>query len=297
MTYPALRLVILLMFLGGCETSSVNQPAAVTTAVAEGAATPATKADVKEYVGFRPPSSAVNGKTLMPIVFPDGTRATIVGSGALHLSGMTAQLFHSGGLAGTDRTLNFSYGESPTAVRHSGPLATYKGAGDETVELWKSGPGYTTIGRYLVYKFGRWWVAVRAFQGHLTESAQREWAEKLSGRVTGSGFLVLDARPSLTLTDFGGHEGPSVMLYRTDRGTRSSEVDLSGAPGGTCGPPNEEGRAERETMPDGVVVRMTTLGSTPYADWCADGIRVAVQGTRKFVDEAALHLRVRNLTQ
>lgn len=226
-----------------------------------------------------PPSELRGDKVAMPVTFPDGTMTTVTADRSLGIQRMRAQPYSSGGIGGIDRTIEFFYGSS----RHyaaDGPLETFEGHDGTPVEVWSPRPvsGEEHCPN-LIYRFGRWGVAVRTCQDELTEEEKRIWARGLVGRVTDDGYLVLEAEGGLTLD-----RGPSIVLSREGTGVYI-RLDT-----GRCIRPSD---GDQREMPDGTKVTFNQGKGVGFAaTWCLDDYLGALAiGSREFAESAAASLR------
>lgn len=241
---------------------------------------------------FYPTTYREDGRIIMPVTFVDGSRAELVFDVHLRPKDLGVYGFTSGGLGGIDRTLVFRHAEGQIYEMHSGPLETYEGHAEGTVEVWEGPPGDFPC-PHLIYRFGNWFVAVRTCQGQLSKDEKAQWARSLVGRVTHEGFLVLDARVPLVLQKTGGHEGPQLLLQGSEEGWPF--ITLTPLP---CDPERPPGNEDVRTMDDGQRVGFSRGGGTSYADWCEDGAMfIQVESTDQgYVEAAAQGLRVRNVS-
>lgn len=111
----------------------------------------------------------------MPLVFLDGSSATLVAPASFGVQDMTVSIYTSGGLMGIDRTIDFRYRDGSSFMLE-GPLETYEGARGSTVELWHPHPEHPAECPNLVYRFGDWFVRVRTCQGELSQQERESWA-------------------------------------------------------------------------------------------------------------------------
>ena len=241
---------------------------------------------------FYPTTYREDGRIIMPVSFVDGSRAELVFDVRLRPKDLGVYGFTSGGLGGVDRTLVFRHAEGQIYEMHSGPLETYEGHAEGTVEVWEGPPGDFPC-PHLIYRFGNWFVAVRTCQGQLSKDEKAQWARSLVGRVTHEGFLVLDARVPLVLQKTGGHEGPKLLLQGSEEGWPF--ITLTPVRCDPNKPPSDE---DVQVMEDGQRVGFSRGGGTSYADWCEDGAMfIQVESTDEaYVQAAAQGLRVRNVS-
>jgi hypothetical protein len=227
----------------------------------------------------------------MPVVFPDGTRATIVYPREVDLAGMGMQpdvtLVWDGRWIGP---IVFAHGgpHEPLLGGRS-PLATHDVDG-RRVEEWDGREGQE-IGygwhRWLLFRLPGWTVHVPL--DHLMETS--EVLDAVAPRTTEQGFVVVDvADPAELSTETGDGGGTQVSFgdahpdpVRVDPGLQGLLIELAPAKGWSC-------RPERSVDGD-------------YGSAClADG-RLTVQGTvfsggreaRSRLADAISGIRVRDL--
>ena len=234
----------------------------------------------------------------MPVIFVDGTTAEVVFRGDLRADELGTYGEIAGGLGEVDRSIYFRYGTG-SQFKGSGPLASYEGRGESTVEEWT--PPSNAFGGLLgaecpilVFRFGDWFVGVRTCYDDLSSEEKAQWARLLIGRQTPDGFLVLDAESPLAIAEMGEGEGPDLWLQGADRG--SPFITLRPGP---CTLDEPAKNQELRVMPDGQEVLIARIaGEVPtwYANWCEEGMYVGVDSRdREYVEAAAEGLRIRNV--
>jgi hypothetical protein len=203
---------------------------------------------------FVPPTHRDGDRVVMPLMFPDGSRATITYPPELALAELGLEPYGSGTLQG----------DSP-----------HPGRSDQVGRDFaiRYGTAVRPRRRSLLLRFGRWAVEVYDYAAGspaaMTRAERRDFRRSLTGRVTADGFLVLEASPPLTLAKAGQHAGPALhfgnqdpspwLLLRLQR----------------CGP-----RAES-----------TSRG---FASWCLSDTMVAhAYGGRRFLAAAAEGIALR----
>jgi hypothetical protein len=152
---------------------------------------------------FVPPTRQEGDLTILPLVFPDGSRAELAYPTELRLAelGLSPNILGDLGECGSDPII--------TPLRQHGeiyigaePLSVSEGA--SRVELWRGGRGWA--GHYLVVDFGSWWFHMPCV-GPVSDATVERWGGSLRGHVTPEGFLVVSGGEGLR---FGGPEaGPS----------------------------------------------------------------------------------------
>jgi hypothetical protein len=153
---------------------------------------------------FVPPTHQEGDLTILPLVFPDGSRADLAYPTELRLAelGLSPNILGELGGCGSDAIITpvEQHGEIYTGAE---PIAVSEGA--SRVELWSGGPGWA--GQYLVVDFGSWWFHMPC-TGSVSDATLDEWAGSLSGRVTPDGFLVVSGSGRLRFR--GAEAGPLV---------------------------------------------------------------------------------------
>lgn len=162
---------------------------------------------------WAPPTHREDGRTVMPVTFPDGTRAELVYSAELALQDLSVypDTFAEGGPrvcgASVSATRYDPHGEGAWFIG-DGPLWEHARPDGLTVQLWKGTPDHG--GSFLVYRFGRWTVLVPCLESAEPEDL-RLWAENLHGEETPDGLLVLESTPPLVVNPWLDH--PSVIRF------------------------------------------------------------------------------------
>jgi hypothetical protein len=163
---------------------------------------------------FVPPTSLEGGLVVLPLVFPDGSTAELTYPADVRLAELGVFpniLANHPGDCGSDPIITRA-GQHGEIYDGDAPLATFDGL-TGPVELWEGAAGWQPL--YLVFRFGPWWFHMPC-QGprSFVEETGAQWAQRLSGRVTETGFLVLSAEPPLELVgpDSGPLFGPELFL-------------------------------------------------------------------------------------
>lgn len=170
-------------------------------------------AEARAHEPFVPPTYREGDKIVMPVAFPDGTTAEVLYPPELRLAERGIRPYGSGGFPGCPHSCfsDFDVFRGDAYFREGRRLnRRYAGAGGSTVELWEAVGATTEPARYLVFRFGRWYVGVGV--DFMTSEQLGIWARTLAGRVTQDGFLVFHTKPPLRLARFGEHAGPELML-------------------------------------------------------------------------------------
>ena len=235
---------------------------------------------------FVPRTHTEGGRTRMPLVFPDGTRAAVTYPRRLDLAGLGLVPSTSGTLpGGAGRDFLIAHADRDAlATRMNGGWpprvrATYPGAAGRV-------PLYDLDGQpdQLGFQLGPWAVFV---WDRLTPRERTRWARNLTGATTAGGFLRLRATGRLRLARAGTHAGPQLELGDLD----GRHVALT--PGPCRLAPGETRRVAGR--------RVAWRRGSRYAIWClsprmsiqARGrppwIRAAIRGVRSPATHAGAH--------
>jgi len=252
---------------------------------------------VGERSEFIPATYRERDRVILPVTFPDGTRAELVYLPEFDLAGFAVRPYSSGRLHGKSPTpgrgdivaRDFVIGHREVghllAERsESTPptlLAWYEGVGGERVGFWDLRRAGLNV-RYLSFQFGRWGVLVYDYigPGAMTDAERSSWAASFSGRETADGFLLLRGSGPLHLARAGEHAGPRLLFSAGPR--RSLELYP-----GQCRPHRDQTR---------VIHGKRVQWSRGFADWClSDSMRIHVGGGADFVERLIRDLVVRNV--
>jgi len=165
---------------------------------------------------FVPPTYEEGDRTVMPVVFPDGTNAELVyprnlDLGALNIYPNTQALIRHGD-CGWD--LFISRDRLAAGVRGSEPVAVHEGTAGP-VELWEGDKDHG--GYWLLFGFGSWTVATPCNEDPAKGGEDHAvWAGSLMGRETAEGYLILEAIPPLELHPDRGTGGPALFMSSPD---------------------------------------------------------------------------------
>lgn len=247
---------------------------------------------------FTPATFREGNKMVLPVAFPDGTRAELVYPPQLGIAKLAVRPYGSAWLRGKspsplrsdvvgrdfwifygalDEVLRFVGGKSPLL------LATYKGADGQTVGFWDLRSN-RELPDYLGFQFGRWAVLVYDYAGAaaMTDAERASWAANFSGRETDDGFLLLEGSDRLRLARVGEHAGPQLDFGMGVVPQRS----LSLYPG-SCGPHRDQTR-----LVQGKLVQWRG----GFADWClSESMRIQATGADEFIAALIRHLGVRDV--
>jgi hypothetical protein len=163
---------------------------------------------------FVPPTYPDGDRVVMPVTFPDGTSAELVYPPELDLASLSVNPNTQGdlgrGSCGWD--LYISTDREAAGVSGSEPVAVFPGAAGD-VELWSGDKAHG--GYWLIFRFGRWYVAVPCRHGP-SDGTLETWAATLSGHETAEGYLVLTSKPPLELHPFRDVGGPALLISGRD---------------------------------------------------------------------------------
>lgn len=179
-------------------------------------------------LGFLPSTYRERERIVLPLTFPDGTRAELVYPPKLDIAALGVFPYTSGTLHGKSPTpgrsdfvardfvMRFSNLEDLLEVWNEGTpprlLAHYEGVDGQAVGLWDFGRDDTA--HKLGFQFGRWAVLVYDYEaaGAMTDAERASWAVSFSGQETDDGFLLLEGTGPLRLARAGEHAGPELTF-------------------------------------------------------------------------------------
>jgi hypothetical protein len=186
---------------------------------------------------WAPPTHREDGRTVMPVTFPDGSRAEVVYPPELALQDLSVypDTFADGGPracgASVSATRYDPHGEGAWFIGDE-PLWEHERPDGLMVQQWRGTSDHG--GSFLVYRFGSWTVLVPCLDSAEPEDL-RLWAESLHGDETPEGLLVLESTPPLVVNPWRDH--PPVIRF-SDRqvifelSPDSAQCDQSSAGGG-----------------------------------------------------------------
>jgi len=235
---------------------------------------------------------------VLPLAFPDGTRAELVYPPQFGLAGLGVRPYSSGTLHGKSprrplrsdfvgRDFWVFYGDVRDVLPVVGGgspllLSKYRGADGRSVGFWDLPSNREAD--YLAFQFGHWTVLVYDYasgMAAMTDAERASWAANFSGREA-DGFLLLEQSGPLRLARVGEHAGPALVF-----GTGAEpERSLTLYPG-RCRPHGDQTRLVHGK-------RVQWKGG--FADWCAsDLMRVHATGDRAFIPALIGDLGARNV--
>ncbi len=220
---------------------------------------------------FVPATTTSAGRTILPLLFPDGTSIEVSYPDNWDVTSHGLSIGGSGQVPGYGRDFHIRYAPvGRLAEQYSWELLdTYFGADGQPVHFYRL-PGESID--YLAFQFGPWAVLVYDYRysrdgPRMTDEARQTWATALLGSVTEDGFLVLDAQPPLRLAQAGEHAGPHLGISGDDGGL-SLYLDACEA----AGVDRTEDRASWCAEPEGI--RIHASGSPAFQAALPDALRV-----------------------
>ncbi len=226
---------------------------------------------------LRPKPRHRGGREILDVVFPDGSKAKVDYPAGLALAARGVRPALGGWLEGyfsLFRQLTVPPGGSAEVAR--GRPMIRKMAGRST--LWQ--PMSPAEGEALMFDFTPWYVTLRDHKDGMTYEQRLLWAENLRGRVTGNGYLVLEAAPPVRLATPG----------QTFRG------ELVGPQlwfGGTAGEPLFVIAPAPHCDIGALSVPAIDGGPDFSQETCKDGVYLAASGERGDVERMIADIRVR----
>jgi hypothetical protein len=204
---------------------------------------------------FVPATHRDGERTVLPLTFPDGTRATITYPHELGIAELGVRPYGS------------------AALRRDSPDPERAGTVGRDFLILYDGGGETHVPNALRFEFGRWTVEVYDYvagtSAAMTRDERRSFRASLHGRVTADGFLVLKASPPLRLAEAGEHAAPALEFGMS---RRAPWLLLFLQP---CGPKAES----------------TSRG---FASWClSDSVIAHAYGRRRFTAAAIAGIELR----
>jgi hypothetical protein len=222
---------------------------------------------------FVPPTETSGGRTVMPVVFPDGTRVELSFPADLDLTSHGLAPYSSGRIPGFERDFFIGYGPlEEVADEYSWELLdTYLDSAGETVGFYRLPDDEVD---YLAFQFENWLVLVYDYRlvtsgPRMTDEDRAMWVENFLGTVTDEGFLILEATPPVTLAQEGDHAGPELSLGGSDNGLTLYLADCQST---------DDPEHTREDV-----------------NWCDEtsGIRIMASGSSEFMERIVSELEIR----
>jgi hypothetical protein len=220
------------------------------------------------------PAKAKGGNEVIPVVFPDGTRAEVRYPAGLGLNELGARPFQGAWIAGHYRGFYAPYGGEMEISRGAQPIRNLT----PNVTLWPGQPGVGSAGQLLMFAFGKWRLAMYDRREGLTFEDRLAAAKGLRGKVGKDGYLVLSGGGSIRLAErgetvqgepvgpqlwFGGGTGDMVVLIPT---------------------PNCRKYARTPSVLNG--------RNRPARAVCRGDVQIAASGSRAFVQHAIDGIRI-----
>ncbi|MGN9839169.1 hypothetical protein ACTMTI_13710 [Nonomuraea sp. H19] len=220
------------------------------------------------------PSRDKGDDEVIEVVFPHGVRAEVRYPAELDLAGMGSRPFQGAWIDGRFRQFVVPYSGELEITRGGQPIRNYA----PHVTLWPRQAGSGSYGQVLLFAFGKWRLAMYDRGRGLTFDQRVALAQRLSGRVTKDGYLVLSATGAVRLakpgdTAQGTPVGPQLWFGGGER----EMVALVPTPG--C--------AKKERTPFAI-----GGGGRPAESVCRGDVRVAVTGADWFREKAIKGIKV-----
>lgn len=244
---------------------------------------------VDEDGAFRPDHYYnAHGANVMPLVFPNGTRANLhfplhMGLGDFHMVPMAFIKLGEDDCCALDT--RFLYGTTEPLDAFAEPSGkTFTGWDGSPVELWEPKKGGDA--RMLVFTFGPWRLAVSLHNDRdMSEEDLARIAALLQGTVTPEGFLVLKGHEDLQIMDGDLPLSPQLNLWSL--GSRQG-VLLSRQP------------CDDAPLESSFFTITQLERSNGQVSWCQDGqieVRVHHAGDEEFAQTAIDALRLLDITE
>jgi len=284
---------------GSC--SNADEPGASPAAPRTTTSPPiASTLNIKEPREFVPPTYQESGKTVLPLVFPDGTTAELVYPTSLRIAQMGLRPYRAGGFRNPfrdGRDFAIFYKGVPRVWRAGGaPLATYETVTGSPAEYWDTADSWDPEDslRHLILRLGSWYVAIWD-RGTLTERQLTLWARNLRATETKNGFLILEAKRPLRLTGEGDKAGPELMFEGGDPDRRIKNRPMLLLFVNRCRDYSREGSAFKKVQ---MVNGRGIDRSSRFANFCYQEANMVVHvgGSERFVDRLVRSLKIRRVT-
>lgn len=211
---------------------------------------------------------------IVRVVFPDGTRGEVRYPAGLELDRLGVRPFRGVWIDGAYRRLTAPYGGEVEVSKGGPPIRSLT----SNVQLWPRQPGSGAYGQVLLFAFGPWRMALYDRFDGLTFEQRMAAAERLRGRVTKDGYLVLSGGGPVRLAEpgdvaHGDPVGPQ-LWFGSVVGDMVAVIPLPGC-------------AKGSQVPE-----MMERGRRPARAACHDGVQVAATGGREFVERAVKEIRI-----
>ncbi|TMR92488.1 hypothetical protein [Nonomuraea basaltis] len=211
---------------------------------------------------------------VLEVVFPHGVRAVVRYPAELKLAGMGSRPFQGAWIDGIYRQFVAPYNGEIEITRGGEPIRNYA----PNVTLWPRQAGSGSLGQVLLFAFEDWRLAMYDRGRGLTFDQRLAVAQKLKGRQTKDGYLVLSAGGRVRLagpgdTAQGDPVGPQLWFGGGGR----DMVALVPTP--QC-----EKKARMPFVIDG--------RGRPAESVCRGDVQVAVTGQERFRKQAIQGIRI-----
>jgi hypothetical protein len=199
-----------------------------------------TSSYLEDNERWAPPTHDEDGRMVMPVTFPDGTRAELVYPPALGLEGLNVypDTYVTGG--------SEACGPPVYATRHDphggwfagdAPLEQHTRTDGMTVQLWEGTPENRPYD-FLAYRFGSWTVLVPCMET-VDRDHLKIWAENLHGEQSEDGLLTLRGTAPIVMNPWRDQNASTIRMsddeiivdLRTERCDDGSVADRGAGDG------------------------------------------------------------------
>lgn len=285
-----MRLLLVLstlsLLLGSCGSESPIAPANPADPSSPNQCREVTR-DLPTWRNFTPPTHTQGDRTVMPIVFSDGTSAELIYPPELDLSSLGVSVLRTSGLIGDEtgsgRGVDIRYGVPPEDGKQGDqPSACYEGAHGQ-VEVWETGD--KVVPQYMYVPLHSWTAAI--FDGNvgrfLTEAQSEAWATALTAEQHEDGWVIVRPENELRLgTQYHGD-------VKMELGNLSERALILWP---------IQCRANAREDPSDVHIQYGEVGGgQAFASWCDERgpMEVHVYADEAFIRNVAANLEIRNV--
>lgn len=243
--------------------------------------------DLPESRNFTPPTHSEGERTVMPIVFSDGTTAELTYPQELDLDSLGISVLRTSAVIEGDgpdsgRGIDIRYGvPSGSMTKGHDPIACYEGAHGQ-VEVWETGD--EVVPHWMFVPLHSWTAYI--WDGNvgnfLTEDQRETWVTALTADLHPDGWITLRASRQLRIgaehtgdvqIELGDLRERAILLWpiqcrRNSKNAQSMDVETREVGGGQA-----------------------------FASWCDENgpIEVHVYADAPFIRNVAKHLEIRNV--
>jgi hypothetical protein len=243
--------------------------------------------DLPEWQNFTPPTHTEGDRTVMPIVFSDGTTAELVYPPQLDLASLGVSVLNTSGVVngepGSGRGVSIRYGVPPDSMKKGQePSACYEGAHGQA-EVWESGD--RVVPQWMFVPLHSWTASI--YDGNvgnfLSEDHREAWATRLAAEQRPDGWVFLRPTPELKI---GPQHTGDVNIELGDLDERALilwPIQCRANPG--------------EDPRDVHIQRGEVGGGQAFASWCDERgpMEVHVYADEAFIRNVAANLEIRNV--